>query len=103
MIVARWHIDARFGHKRDVIESLETWFKTFGVEIGWTPDRVRLTTGSVGAAESLVVSEVTLDDLSALDASWNKLATLDGHAAWSRELEPHVVPGSNRWEVLRVL
>lgn len=25
MIIARWHIDARFGHKQAVIDSLKTW------------------------------------------------------------------------------
>ncbi|MGM0576466.1 MAG: hypothetical protein ACQEXJ_12115 [Myxococcota bacterium] len=103
MIVARWQIDARFGHKQKVIDSMKRWHEEVGTTIGWTADKVRMTTGSVGALESTVQVEVTLEDLSELDRSWKKLATLDAHAQWSKELEPYIVSGTPRWEVLRVI
>jgi hypothetical protein len=103
MIVARWQIEAKFGHKQAVIESFNKWQETFGEEIGWTRDKVRILTGSVGAKESVRISEVTLESMAELDESFGKLATLDGHAAWSAELEPHVVSGTNRWEIYRVI
>jgi len=40
---------------------------------------------------------------SALNAAWDKLATIEAHKQWSKDLEPHVVSGSARWEVLRLL
>ena len=35
--------------------------------------------------------------------AWDRLATLDAHKQWSQDLEPFVVSGSPRWEVLRVV
>ena len=34
MIIARWHIEARFGHKQTVIDSLKKWCDDIGTEIG---------------------------------------------------------------------
>ena len=103
MMIARWQIDARFGHKQTVIQSLGKWFDDIGSQIGWTSDRVRILTGSVGAPEATVVSEIQISDLSELDDSWDRLASIDAHGQWSKDLEPHVVSGTARWEILRVI
>jgi len=44
-----------------------------------------------------------VSDLAALNASWDKLATIDAHKEWSKSLEPYVVSGTSRWEIFRVL
>lgn len=103
MIVARWSIDARFGHKQSVIDSMNTWMTEVGSQIGWTKEHTRLLTGSVGTLESTVQTEVVLKDLAELGAAWDKLATIEAHKRWSKEIEPYVVSGTPRWEVLRVL
>jgi hypothetical protein len=46
---------------------------------------------------------VVLIDIAALNASWDKLATIEAHKQWGKDLEPYVVSGSPRWEVLRIL
>ncbi|MBW2523824.1 MAG: hypothetical protein JRI23_06600 [Deltaproteobacteria bacterium] len=103
MMIARWTIDARFGHKQTVIESLKKWNAEIGPQIGWTDEKIRLLTGSVGAAECSVISEVQIADLADLNAAWDKLATIEAHAQWSKDLEPHVVNGTHRWEIFRVV
>ena len=103
MIIARWHIEAKFGHKQDVIASLKRWNEMFGAKVGWDASKVRMLTGSIGATEALITEEVELESLAKLHEGFEKLGTLDGHAEWSKEIEPHVVPGSNRWEVFRVI
>ena len=103
MMVARWHIHARFGHKQAVIESLKKWHNAIGTQIGWTKDKVRIATGSVGALESAVEVDVTIKDLAELNASWEKLGTIAAHKEWSKEIEPYVVSGTPRWEVLRIV
>ena len=103
MMVARWSIDARFGHKAKVIDEMRRWVAEIGGRVGWTPDRVRLQTGSVGALESTVQLEVLVQDLSELHASWEKLDQVLDHKKWSRELEPHVMSGTPRWEIFRVI
>ena len=101
MIIARWSIDARFGHKQAVVDSMTRWQKEIGREIGWK--EVRLLTGSVGALESTVQSEVRLKDLSELSAAWDRLAKIEAHKKWSKELEPLIVSGTPRWEIFRVI
>ncbi len=103
MMVARWHIDARFGHKQVVIDSLKKWVRTIAAQAGWSEKKVRIVTGSVGALESTVEMEVTIKDLTELDASWAKLAAIAAHKDWSKEIEQYIVSGTPRWEVLRVV
>ncbi len=103
MIIARWHIDARFGHKQTVLNSLKNWCRDIATQIGWTPDKVRITTGSVGALESTVELEVSIEDLSALDAAWSKLDTIEAHKKWGKDIESYIVSGTPRWEIYRVV
>jgi len=103
MLLARWTIDARFGHKQNVIDSMKQWLQDIGVQAGLSGDKVRLLTGSVGALEATVVSETLVNDLSELNAIWDKLATIDAHKQWSKSLEPYVVSGTSRWEIFRVI
>lgn len=103
MMIARWHIDARFGHKQHVIDSLKEWRETIGSQLGWTPDRTRILTGSVGALESTIVAEVQVENLTDLDNAFAKLATLESHKEWGKKLEPYIVSGTPRWEVYRAV
>ena len=103
MMIARWHIDARFGQKQKVIEALQAWNNDIGKQIGWAADKLRITTGSVGAAESTVELEISIRDLAELGEAWDRLGAIEAHKQWSKDVEPYVVSGSTRWEVLRVV
>lgn len=103
MMIARWSIDARFGHKPRVIQVMQSWSQQIGTQIGWTPEQMKLYTGSIGARESTVQSEVLIADLAELNRAWDKLATIEAHKQWSKDLEPYIVSGSPRWEVFRVI
>jgi len=65
MMIARWNIDARFGKKQLVIDAVKAWCRDIGAQIGWTPDKLRVLSGAVGAPESAVVLEVAVEDLAA--------------------------------------
>jgi len=103
MMIARWCIDAKFGHKPEVVESLSRWFDEIGSQIGWTKENSRILVGSVGALESSIITEVTIENLTELSDAWQKLADIDDHKAWSKNLEPYVVSGTPKWEVYRVI
>lgn len=103
MMIARWSIEAKFGHKPEVVAEMQRWLRDIGAQVGWTAERVRLLNGSIGAKESTIQSEIEIADLAELDAAWSKLGTLEAHAAWSKALEPHVVSGTQRWEIFRVI
>ena len=102
MMIARWQIDARFGHKQTVIDSTKAWCRDIAPQIGWGSDKLRLAVGSIGARESIVELEVTIQDLKELDDSWAKLGTIEAHKQWGKEIEPYIVSGTPHWEVYRV-
>lgn len=103
MLVARWSIDAKFGYKQQVIEAMQKWLKEIGPQVGLDTGRMRLLTGSVGALESTIQTEHVVEDLAELNRVWDKLGTIPAHKEWSKSLEPHVVSGTNRWEIYRIL
>jgi hypothetical protein len=101
MLIARWQIDARFGHKQKVIDSLRAWTAEIAPQVGLR--RGRMLTGSIGALEATVVHEWEVESLSELEQAWDKLATIAAHKQWSQDLEPSVVSGTARWELFRLL
>ncbi|XZG70722.1 hypothetical protein ACTSKR_02355 [Chitinibacteraceae bacterium HSL-7] len=103
MMIARWTVDVRFGHKAEAVALMQQWLQDIGSQIGWSAANTRMLSGSVGAPESQIVSEVTIADLAELNAAWEKLGTVAAHKDWGKALEPHIVSGSARWEVFRVL
>ena len=103
MMVARWSIVAKFGYKQDLLALMKRWTEEIGPQIGYTRDRMRLVTGSIGALESTIQSDMMIEDLDELSASWEKLAKIPAHVQWGKEIEPLVVSGSNRWEIFRVI
>jgi hypothetical protein len=103
MMVARWSIDAKFGDKQAVVDMMQRWLREIGPKVGLTGDRTRLLTGSVGALEATVQTEHLVENLGELNQTWDQLATLPEHQKWGKELEPHVVSGTSRWEIYRLL
>ncbi|MCT7373741.1 NIPSNAP family protein [Chelativorans salis] len=99
MIIARWYCNARFGKKQELIDRIKQWWGTIGKEVGQTDYAVY--TGSIGAEESLVTVDVRVASLAELDEQWNKLADREDHKAFGRDIEPLLVSGSTRWEILR--
>lgn len=103
MMLARWSIDAKFGYKQNVIDLMQRWLKEIAPQIGFGADKSRLLTGSVGALEATFQSEHLVKDLGELNEAWDKLAKIAAHQKWGKDLEPHVVSGTSRWEIFRVL
>lgn len=103
MFVARWHITARFGHRQKAIDLLRAWASEIGPKAGLDPGSVTMLSVALGARESEILSEMKVKDLAELDGLFSKLGQMPEHAAWGEKLEPHIVSGSNHWEVLRVI
>jgi hypothetical protein len=101
MLIARWQVDARFGQKQQVIDRLKSWATQIAPQVGLRTSR--LLTGSIGTPEATVEHNWEVDSLADLEAAWAKLATMEAHRDWGRQLEPFVVSGSTRWSILRVL
>lgn len=96
-------IDAKFGYKQNAIDLMQRWLREIAPQVGFSADKTRLLTGSIGALEATIQTEHLIKDLSERSQSWEKLATIAAHTQWSKDLEPHVVSGTSRWEIYRVL
>lgn len=103
MMIARWSINAKFGYKQNVIDLMQRWLREIAPQVGFSADKTRLLTGSIGALESTIQTEHLVKDLAELNQAWDKLATIDSHKQWGKELEPYVVSGTSHWDVYRVL
>jgi hypothetical protein len=101
MLIARWQIDARFGHKQKVIDSIVQWTGEIAPQVGLT--KGRMLSGSIGALEATVEHNWEVENLGELERAWAKLATIEAHRKWSKDLEPYVVSGTARWSIYRVL
>jgi len=103
MLIARWQIDAKFGHKQAVIDLMQRWLREVGAKAGTDAMDVKLLTGSIGAREATLEVNHTVESLSQLERFFEAIGKLDAHKQWGKELEPLVVSGSSRWQVFRVL
>jgi len=103
MMIARWSIEAKFGHKMQALEMMQRWMREIGSQIGWSAADARIVTGSIGARESTIETEIRVKDLSQLDSAWDKLAKIAAHKDWGKEFEPYVVSGTSKWEIFRVV
>jgi hypothetical protein len=101
MMIARWQIDARFGHKQKVIDALAQWARDIAPLAGF--HKGRMLTGSIGALEATVEHNWEVADLAELERAWAKLGAIEAHQKWSKDLEPNVVSGTARWAIYRVI
>ena len=103
MLLCQWHLDIVYGHQADALAILRAW----GVEKAASSEfrrarATRLMVGHVGVSPSLVVDEYTFDSLGDFEAALGDMGAPQ-FRRHSDALAPHVVPGSQRWEVYRVV
>ena len=103
MFVARWQIDARFGHKQKVIDLAQRWLREVGSKAGTDKMDVKILTGSIGAREATVEVNHTVASLTDLERFFETIGKNAAHKQWSAELEPYVVSGSAVWTIYRVV
>ena len=101
MFIARWQIDARFGQKQKVIDALTGWVRDIAPQVGLT--KGSLLSGSIGVLEATIEHNWEVASLAELEGAWAKLGKIEAHKQWSKDLEPHVVSGTARWSIFRVV
>lgn len=101
MMIARWHFDAKFGHKSEAIGLVKEWDEQIGRQTNLETDKARIATGSVGAKESHVEMELKIGGLSDLQEFFDRIASIEMHDDWGKRMSEVVVSGSTYWEVMR--
>lgn len=103
MFVARWKIDARFGHKQSAIGLMRQWEREIGPQAGTDKMAMQILTGSIGAREATIEVNHQVESLAQLEDFFAKLSKIDAHAQWGKQLEPLVVSGSSCWKIYRAV
>jgi len=103
MFVARWQIDAKFGHKQKLLELMRRWEEEIGRPAGTAAMGFELLTGSIGAREATIETNHRVESLAQLEAFFAAIGKNPAHAKWSKEVEPFVVSGSSVWQIFRVV
>lgn len=103
MYIARWLLTAHYGHKDATINLLKKWEGDVGQRIGWRANSIRVTCGAIGIGQSSIEFEVRVDSLNDLESAWGDMAKNPYHAQYLKELEPHIMSGSNIWQVLELV
>ena len=103
MFVARWQIDARFGHKQTVTDLLRKWEREIGTKAGTDKMDFKILTGSIGAREATVEANHSVETIAQLEQFFAAIGRNDAHRQWGQDLEPHVVSGSAVWNIYRAL
>jgi hypothetical protein len=103
MFVAAWNIDVNYGSREEVLRIIKELDSKAGNV--WKSKRSRILWGSMGAPESRLVLEREFETLADLEASWDGLRKLGQQAfrEMVEKMKPHIVPGSPRWEVYRII
>jgi hypothetical protein len=103
MFVARWQIDARFGHKQTAIDLLRRWERDVGRQAGTDKMDFKILTGSIGVRESTIEANHAVGSLAQLESFFAAIGKIEAHKQWGEDLEPYVVSGSPCWTIYRVL
>jgi hypothetical protein len=100
-MIARWRVEARFGQKGRALELLQDWYREIGSQTDLDLSSMRIVTGSVGAGESVIETEFDISGLGDLQDFFNRIAPIQMHADWGRDMGEVVVSGSQAWSVYR--
>jgi hypothetical protein len=97
-IIARFSFDVPFGKKADLLKLSKKW-ESMERDLGFP--KAEMLIGSIGTPESRVEINYRFEGLAALERVWTKLVD-PRMGDYQREMAPFVVPGSHRWDVLRI-
>jgi len=103
MFVCQWHLDTPFGTQGPALAVMQAWGREKFASSEFRRARsARVLVGHVGSSPSHIVDEYVFDSLADFEAALGGMSQpqFKPHAA---ALAPFIVPGSQRWEVFRVV
>jgi len=98
-IIARFSFDVPFGRKQELFQLHDKWEK-LERELGFP--KAETLVGSIGTPESRVEINYRFENLASLEAVFAKVAGEPRMAQYQKDMAPLIVPGTHRWEVLRL-
>lgn len=94
----------RYGRKLEAVSLLQEWVTNIGSEASppLNASNTRINSGAIGAPESRLELEITLETLAELEQFWATIPP-EAHKHWSQRMNPCLMDGSPTWEVFRTV
>lgn len=103
MIVCQWHLDIPYGKQVEVLEIMRAWGEEKRASSDFGKARsTRLMVGHVGKSASHVVDEYVFDSLADFESALAGMGA-ERFPRHSDRLAPYIVPGSQHWEIFRLI
>jgi hypothetical protein len=103
MFVCQWHLDVPYGRQGEALRVMEAWGKEKLASSGFRKVKgTRVMVGHIGASASHIVDEYVFETLADFEAALVDMRE-ERFRTLSDKLAEFVVPGSQHWEVFRVV
>lgn len=103
MLVCQWHLDVPYGKQSQALAAIRAWGKEkFASSEFRRATSARLLVGFIGDSASHIIDEYVFDSLADFEAALAGMSAPQ-FKPLSDALAPFVVPGSQRWQVYRIL
>ena len=103
MFACQWHFDVPFGKQKDALAILKEWEPTMRKSPAYPKDRgARLMVGHIGASPSHIIAEHVFDSVADWEKMMHDVAT-GKYQSQSEKMAALIVPGSQHWEILKIV
>jgi hypothetical protein len=103
VFICQWHLDISYGRQSEVVRIMKAWGEEKFASSEFKRARSsRLLVGHVGVSASHVVDEYEFETLADFEAALAGMSAPE-FRQHSDSLAPHIIPGSQKWLVYRVV
>lgn len=103
MFVCQWHLDIPYGKQSQALAVMRAWGKEKAASSEFRrATSTRLMAGHIGDSPSHIIDEYVFESLADFEAALAGMGAPQ-FKPHSDALAPLVVPGSQRWQVYRIL
>lgn len=103
MIVCQWHLDIHYGKQAEALHIMRKWGEDkFAYSEFKRASGARIMAGLVGRSASHIVDEYYFHSLADFELALQGMGG-DRFRKHSDAMTPYIVPGSQHWEIYRVV
>lgn len=103
MYICQWHINVPFGKQQQALRIMQEWKSESDTSSSFQRAvSSRILVGHIGVSASEIIHEVGFKSLSDWEAALSEMPQ-PKFQKFSEALAPYVVPGSQRWTVMKVI
>ncbi len=103
MFICQWHINVLFGKQKEALRIMKEWAGESMSSSAFGKARShRIIVGHIGVSASEIIHEVEFASLAEWESALSEMSQTK-FQKFAESLAPLVVPGSQRWTVMKVV